>query len=402
MNILFVTTSNITMNPRLGKELKLALALGYDATVVCFKFDNWSEKFDQDFFAENPTIQVTKISAGRHPFLPWFCSSLFQLISRFVWYMVPSLIVASLANDKRSYLLSKTLKEMKAKPDLIIGHNLGTLAPIWAYSQRNKIPFGFDMEDYHPDELTDAVHEKKRREQIIRSTLKDARYVSCSAELISKKLKSLLKGKGPGLKVVENIFPRDQFVYCNKNNKKLNFVWFSQNISLNRGLEKFIPILQEFDDKIKLTLIGQLNSDIRQTGLLEKDFIEILPPLCQKDLNKKICESDVGLAIEDEKNNENRNLCLTNKIIAYYQAGLYILATDTLAQRAFIVKRQKPGIICKNDGASIRKALNYILTNRAEIRQARRQRFNDARKYCWESKSKKLSQIWKEGINDTE
>ncbi|MBS1756688.1 MAG: hypothetical protein JSU03_05375, partial [Bacteroidetes bacterium] len=42
MRILFISTHNLATNPRLVKEIELALANGFSVEVVCFIFRNWS------------------------------------------------------------------------------------------------------------------------------------------------------------------------------------------------------------------------------------------------------------------------------------------------------------------------------------------------------------------------
>ncbi len=69
---------------------------------------------------------------------------------------------------------------------------------------------------------------------------------------------------------------------------------------------------------------------------------------------------DIGLAIEDPTADENRNICLTNKIWSYFQAGLYIVATNTLAQQQFMQLFEQHGCICSLTGNNIEYTVQKI------------------------------------------
>jgi len=45
--ILFLTSTNLASNPRLLKELRLAVTHGYDCTVMQFQLGNWSDTATQ-------------------------------------------------------------------------------------------------------------------------------------------------------------------------------------------------------------------------------------------------------------------------------------------------------------------------------------------------------------------
>ena len=76
--ILFLTTNNLATNPRLVKEIRLALSFGYIAELICFEFDNWSKELNTELMQQMVGVNIISIPAGRYPFIYWFVSVMFQ------------------------------------------------------------------------------------------------------------------------------------------------------------------------------------------------------------------------------------------------------------------------------------------------------------------------------------
>jgi glycosyltransferase involved in cell wall biosynthesis len=195
--------------------------------------------------------------------------------------------------------------------------------------------------------------------------------------------------------LINNCFSQTEFQFTENNSEKIKFVWFSQNISQGRGLELVIPALAKFKDKIELHLIGNLYANFNDAFLSNySDFITLYKPLSQKELNLKLSEFDIGLAIELNTADFNRQICLTNKIFAYTQSGLYVLATDTFAQIKFIEEHKNIGLITKQKTDDFITSIEKIINNISEIRNNKKSRFNYAQQLSWENESKKLNTIW--------
>ena len=107
----------------------------------------------------------------------------------------------------------------------------------------------------------------------------------------------------------------------------MKFVWFSQQIDKGRGLELILPVLDQFRDQIELHLIGNPKKQFEEEFLEERKFIFLHNTMPQSELHIILSEYDVGLALEPGKDLNNK-LAISNKIFAYAQAGLHVLATD--------------------------------------------------------------------------
>ncbi len=396
--ILFISSANLTTNPRLAKELKFAVEQGYEVDFVGFKIGGWSDEVEKNTI-ESIKANFYYLSALRKPFFSWLVGSLIEKILQIIYPIFKnSLKINAFAHSKRSFLLHNFLKKNKNKYDLIIAHVLPTLYPAYKFSKRTNTAFIFDVEDYHPGEHIDkdAENEKKRREFLMIKLLPKAKYVTYASPLIREYTLKLLKNYSEKTHlVINNCFSQSEFQFKENNNEKIKFVWFSQNIAQGRGLEIILPEIEKFKDKIEVTLIGNLYQDFYDEFLVKyTDFVKIVPPMPQKQLNLKLSEFDVGMAIELKTADFNRDICLTNKIWAYFQAGLYIFATDTKAQQLFLQEHPEHGIVALNHLNDVERKLVMIIQKIDKIRGDKKKRFEEAKKFSFEVERQKLLKIW--------
>lgn len=391
--ILFVTSLNLACNPRLYKEIVIALREGYQVKVVAFEMNNWSLPYEQQLKGQLPDVTITYLSSGKKPFLLWMKSSLMKIAcSCLRFFRFTSGAVQSFAFDRRSWLLNNHLSNRSEAFDLVVAHNPSAFFPVFAYSKRMGIPYALDIEDYHPGEYTyqgTAAPVKA----IMKLTLPPAVYISYASPLIRNYTEQLCNINRSKEVVLLNSFPSAHFQWTSPRiDEKLHLVWFSQHINYQRGLEDFLPLLDSFSEEITLTLIGQLHADFYQQYIVPRTYIKTVHPLNPEVLNRMICEYDVGLAVEDTAAGLNRDICLTNKIIAYRQAGLFIIATSTRAQVQYINSYPGSGVIVNTH--TFQGILRELIRTKEEIRRAKAERFRSAQEISWENESIKLKEIW--------
>jgi len=396
MKILFLSPTNLTTNPRLLKELKIAVAQGHEVHFVGFDLDNWSQKIDAEISA-NLNCKLTYIPITRKHKTNWILSTFAETVcKKLALVFNQNLKINAFANSKRSYLLTRYLNRITEPYDLIAAHVLPTLYPAYKLSKKHNIPFIFDIEDYHPGEATSDEKDIERRKFLMQKLLPKASFITYASPLIGEFTFKLFNPthKTQNSKLVNNCFSQTEFQYKENNSEKIKFVWFSQNIAAGRGLELVLPALATFKNKVELHLIGNLYQAFYDDYLSDyKDLIVLHEPLPQKDLNLKLSEFDVGLAIEPGKD-LNNNIAVSNKIWAYLQSGLYILATNTPAQVQFLEEHTDSGLITKQNSDGFSKIISEIIKNITEIRHKKQDRFENAKKISWETESDKLIDIW--------
>jgi len=295
------------------------------------------------------------------------------------------------AVSRRNIGLIKAIKKIQSA-DWVIGHNPGALWATWFAGKKLNCKMGFDVEDYHPGEGNNT-----QQQQLIKKIMKDLlpkmNYVSFAAPLIMNEVKKDVGNDNLNWFSILNYFPEEEFSSPQINiGGRLKMVWFSQNISAGRGLELIIPVVKANPIKIELHLYGNIDYAFRDKWLLAENII-IHEPQLQKELHRALGLYDVGLALEIPED-LNRDLCITNKLLAYAQSGLYILATNTIAQQSFLENHPKAGVCFNHRKNNSSFVLNSLLEDVYSIRQHRLARFENFKKTNWETESVKLMEIW--------
>jgi hypothetical protein len=399
-NIILLSSNSLATNPRLVKELVLARK-SYHCTVVYFDLSNWSSSIDSDIRASFPDVEFKALPASKDDFFTWIFSSAVERLAQLIYPLIRRCVVLNaFAHSKRSFLLWLFLKKNSFKYDFIIAHNLAALYPAYFFAKIKRVPFSFDLEDYHPGETItkDVKNEKARRELLMQKILPFASYVSFASPLIGEAtLEIVPQINRSKFTLVTNAFYSEEFIQpILTEYDKLQFVWFSQNISPNRGLEEIIPVLNEFKEDISITLIGNLNRDFYDTFLIKySEIIKFQKPLHQSSLHHLLANFDVGLAIELDTIDYNRNICLTNKIFAYAQAGLFILATNTKSQNSFMNQYSWCGKLTGCKSSELKGVVQELLEQKHYIKSSALDRFVKSKNLAWEQEEHKLINLWK-------
>ncbi|MCO6498737.1 MAG: hypothetical protein J5I50_13885 [Chitinophagaceae bacterium] len=399
MHLLFITTHNLGTNPRIVKEVQLAVNEGYEVTLICFTFNNWSRMNHEEIKKTlKNKITLIEIPGNRKPFLPWLMSTVVFEGARLLLNILPdNSALLSWACNKRSWLLNEHLKRLNKKYDWVIAHNIGAFYPALNLAQKNGTRLGIDLEDYHPGETT-IPKEIRRSEKLIKHILPNADYVTAASPLILEEYKKLVSFDS-ATEVVMNYFHKDEFVPPSMaESDSFQLVWFSQNISFRRGLEQIIPLV-DGRKNVELHLYGNCKEEFYNQWIAGRDNIFVHNALSQLDLHKELSLYDAGLAIEPGRD-RNNELAVSNKMLAYYQAGLYIIASDTPAQRDFLKTNQHSGIVLSLYDSGLESRFEKILESLHSIRSTKQARYYYAWSMNWESESEKLLKLW-EGLGAT-
>ena len=372
------------------------LSKHYACSFVGFKLGNWSDEIDEQHRALLAHVKFDYISATRTPFFMWFISGILQKIAGLAYpFFKHHLEINAYASNKRSWLLKNKLQQLDGSHDLVIAHNMGALYPAWRYSKERKIPFCFDVEDYHPGERQCKTNadERSRVEYLLKKILPTASLITYASKPIGDNLLALVGTTYLSKQLyISNAFYSDEFVTPRKQKGKVKFIWFSQYITSNRGLELVLPILNQYRSQLEVTLIGSLRSDFFEHFLKPFDFINIHEAMNQKDLHVELADHDIGLACELSSVDLNKDLALSNKLLAYVQAGLYVMATDTAGQEQFICENHWAGVTVGQSKGEIENKIKWILENIETIRSQDGTRFEKAQNMGWTQQGERLMQ----------
>jgi len=397
MKLLFILSGNLSTTPRALKNI-LALRKKHDIYIVAInRSERWLRK-DMDLL-KLFSLNYYFLNLMRNNSFVWWYAGFLQKIAQ-KWYgKNASLQKTAFASEKASILLWLYLKKDRRKYDFIFAHSYGSIFPAYEHAGRLGIPFVVDIEDFYPGEkiAVDNPAEKERREFLLKKILPESKHFFYASPLIGLYTLNLLpQNTIPKHSLLNNSFPQHEFILKNTNYDKLRLVWFSQTIDKGRGLEFILPVLQEYSQNLHFTIFGYLNNVFYEDVLKKYSFVYIEDALPQKQLHRRLCEFDIGLALELKSTDLNKDLALSNKLFAYSQAGLYILATDTAAQTQWLNTQKNAGIICRqNDISHCRQQIEYIINNKETILQNKKQRFLNAKKLAWEHEIDKLKKVLK-------
>lgn len=397
--ILFLLSGNISTTPRAVKAIESAVEFGYSVELWMVNRATKWKALDVSIL-ERFNCKYTYLTIIRNESIgKWLIANVLNVGSRILSAVgLKSTGISALASSKVNCLYRLCVHNLKrSDADLIYGFSSMTY-PAWMSAKLLRVPFAFDMEDYHPWENvyhTNVERERRRREAILKKILPDMSWVSFASPMIQKQTEKLLEAGSSQLKVsftLNNTFRASDFVLEPSSGEKVRFVWFSQTVSYGRGLELILPYIMKFKDKVELTIIGNMDEHFRQDYLsINLENIHILPAMCQSDLHRRISQYDIGLATEIFSDLEdNKALCLSNKIFTYLLSGLFIFATDTPAQKDFIESHPAHGMVVTPDAQSLESGFQFMIDNISKIRVEKATRFDAARKFSWENEQKYL------------
>ena len=378
MKILFITSVNLASNPRLVKEVRLAVKSGFSVTVIQFRMGNWTDELTDELMQQFSSVRFIGLSAMRKPFLPWFLSSVMnKIFSLLPLDMLPSTLL-SVAIGKRSLLLLQRLQTIQEKFDWVIAHNPAAFYPAKWFAKKRNAKLGIDVEDYHPGETTNPKLSTMMK-KLMQQTLPAASYCSYAAPLIAAEVQRDIPAIKEPQFVILNGFDAVEFQSPVTNKKAaLQLVWFSQHIDAGRGLEAIIPAVNQLYPAVELQLVGFLHESFARRFLQDKRGITIHAPLPQQDLHQLLAHCDVGLAA-DVPVNKNRELALTNKMLAYAQSGLLIVATTTASHMQFLEMGELDYRIVDGSSVSYRQIFEMLIEAKENIRQQAKSRYEKGR-----------------------
>ncbi len=398
--LLFISTINLTTNPRLLKEIKLAAEDGrFDVSFIGFKLGDWSDALEEKNLASLPqNVKCVYMDASRQRKGTWLKYGMLERLYRGLYACgFRSTKVSAWASNRRSIQLNDYLNKHKPKTDYVIAHTLGTLYPAWRYTRNAKVKLGFDLEDYHPDEVyaLETKGERTRRLEILRKTLPDAEYISLASPLFE----SAMVKDGlvfDNVVPVHNCFDGDEFVAPSGGDSgKLRLAWFSQNVTFGRGLEELMPVLRDFEEDVMLTLYGNMDPHFAEHFAIHSaPNVETMDPLPQSQLHAELSKHHVGISFDTASSDPNRDIAFTNKMWAYFQAGLFLWLSPSTAHSYFLDAYPARGATTALKPNEMKKSLESMVNNRMKLGDEVHESWTNAKPFGWETESMKLVNMW--------
>jgi hypothetical protein len=90
----------------------------------------------------------------------------------------------------------------------------------------------------------------------------------------------------------------------------------------------------------------------------------------------------------------NNQLAISNKMLAYAQAGLFILASKTPGQEYFLQQSNLDYLQTEINENALCHSLHSLIQSKKQIRSGRNKRYINGRVYDWEFTSNQLLRTW--------
>ncbi|GAA6621361.1 hypothetical protein NUACC26_071810 [Scytonema sp. NUACC26] len=265
---------------------------------------------------------------------------------------------------------------------------------------------GVDFEDWFSEDLLPdarAVRPITQLKTLESRLARDCTYCLTTSHTLAEALAEAYQAPKPT--VIYNTFPwgeRQQIDYQKRDRRNLNLPsihWFSQTIGSGRGLDTLFNALQYLKIRVEIHLRGNYPDSYRQEleSLVPtewRDYLFIHPTVCNAELLSRIAEHDIGLALEVPYC-LNKQFTISNKLFQYLQAGLAVIATDTVGQREIFSQQTAIGrLIPSNNSLSLAQALNELLELPEKLKLAKDAALLVSKKqFTWENEAQKLVKI---------
>ncbi|MEZ4801898.1 MAG: hypothetical protein R2797_03935 [Gelidibacter sp.] len=392
-NLLFITTSSLASNPRLVKEFE-TLKNDFICFVLCFRHHDWSLELSEAIKKRNPEVHFIEIDRRVEVFKT-LVSKLVHKVSIVLngLFKKNIQVCAFASNDKTPQLWfhAKSLVEQN-KFHRVIAHNLGAFYPALKVTNMTETALQLDIEDFYPGEALyfNKAQEQQNRMHLMLHSFLNADVITYASKGIQLECEKYFQIAGQTeTSVILNAFNSKDFKKpISRFSDKITCVWFSQHIGPNRGLETVFEIAEQLP-QIEFHIIGNNNvSFLNKMRISENVLIhDVMAPF---KLHAFLAKMDIGLALEPGKDLNNK-IALSNKLIAYAQAGCYVIATDTYGQSQFLSSLDYPA------GVVMQTSLEETLRN-LEIRlldiPSKIERWENAKSFSWDNEQLKLKGLF--------
>lgn len=396
--ICLLTGGHVSSTPRLVREAEALCDAGYEVHVVAGRSFPPADPLDRSLIdgARWKFHQVDTVQGGGALTL-----RLRRKLARRLLRLSPFATVRNAALAQYSGALVQARLAAKLRADLYIGHQLAGLAMAGLAADEANAYLGFDIEDFHDGETTEAMDDPSlvtaaRLIQV--RLLPGCRHLTAAAPLIAERY-----GATYGVKAVTvlNVYPQTEAppqpqpaAPISAENPAV-FYWFSQTVGPERGLEHIVRIIGRMQTPVRLQLRGHVGADYRsaletlarESGV--KVPIEFLPSAPPAELVRLASHAHLGLSLE-ERMPPNRDLCLPNKDFAYLLAGLPVLFSNTQAHAAMAPELGEAALLADVYHADdVARQLDAFLADpgRQQRARARAWELGQAR-YNWEHEQK--------------
>jgi glycosyltransferase involved in cell wall biosynthesis len=400
--VCIVGLGSISHNPRVVKEADALAAAGYDVVVLFLQHFEWARAMDRRILERAKwRADIVEVFPSVSGSLRRWVSALQLLLFRGLCRWTMRFPVAELAYSR--YFFPLLRRALRQRSDLYIGHYTGNLPVVALAARWTGAKFAFDFEDFHRGEVGPSGGESLSTRFI--ATLEDrylpaASFVTAASWGIAEEVAKTTGLSAPT--TVLNVFPWSDRAKLptpspRPPNAALSLYWFSQIVSMDRGLQDVIGAMALMHERAELHIRGDgMNGSIESLRRLSEEFnaserIHFHPIVPPEELLADAAEHDVGLCLEVPAT-PNKDACISNKIFVYMLAGLAIVASRTRGQSDILNAAPEIGLLYDpGDIHTLAAILDRYAADRALLARTKTAALAGAReRWNWERESELL------------
>ena len=402
--IILISSGQPSLNPRLVKEADSLALKGYDVTVLYVYWNEWGTKQDKSLLNEKKWKAIRLAGdPSEKPIIYFFSRLIFKFAALLLQKTNSYNLLGDISIARSSLFLINGAKKFKA--DLYIAHNLGALPAAAITAKKHKMPFGFDAEDFHRQEVSDDLDSfhAKISKYIEDKYIPNSSYLTASSALIADKYEMLYNKK---VTTILNVFPKATITFVKNNkNEPIKLFWFSQTIGPNRGLEIIIEAIGITKNEFEFHILGNVSPNYKDTLLsicdlngVNKNSLKFYEPVNPNQIFSIASNFDIGLASETGFS-LNNIMAVSNKIFTYIQSGLALVVSNTAGQSSFINAYNELGFVY-NNSTELAQILDNFSFQRDLLFKYKNNSYNMGRSELnWEIESKKFIEVIDEVFN---
>ena len=391
-DVCLLTPGQPSNNPRLVKEADALAEAGYTVQVLCVDCGLWPSQTDSSVMAARPwACQYVGGMVQSRPLMHRIARLRLALSRRMLRVFPESEILQQAAVVRVGPELEAAASRQPAK--LYIAHHAAVLPAAAKAAARFGGKVGYDAEDFYTGLQAPPAIERCT-EDIERKYLPACDYVTASSREIAAAYVEKYQISPPV--TVLNVFPlaqRPAAFRPGSTRGPLRLYWFSQCIGAGRGLEDVVLALGLLGDcEIELHLRGNWQAGYRERLLALAGSVGVRghrivnhAPAPPDEMVRLAAEYDIGLALEQPVE-QNRALCLTNKVFVYLLAGNAVAATNVGAQQSLVTDVGTAGrSYAPGDIPSLAGLLHKWYLDRRSLEASRRRAWEwGERRYNWD------------------
>lgn len=373
MKISIIVSNSLRKDPRVIKQVRLAIAQGFEVQFVGFRDANYSSEFLDALGCRCDIVDLGEEYLGK-------LSGITKKIRRLV-------LQRKLACD---YICD-------FNPDVIHSNDFDTLDIAYSAAKKTGAGLVYDSHEVFAENL--GIAEMKLIKKLI---IMRERY-------LVKRVNKMISVSNAAAAYFKEKYNVDPVVITNcpmKNTLPLKpkttdaFEVVYQGLMIGqRGYEEFVRSAKFLDDGIRLVIRGygpienQLREIIQTEGLTDK--VVFKPPVEVAELIPEASASHMG-AVLTKPVNINFRLTVSNKIFEYISAGIPVLLSDVPEHR-YLNDKFGAGIILEDvTPEKIADAINNVYRNPELFKSLSDGVDVMEKEMTWEKESEKLLDIYKE------